>query len=73
MEDRTDQPSSMTQQEQSALWRLRSKWLGIYHVAFVDDVWRAKRYHDVTKVLTADTASELGEKIGQDYASAMLP
>jgi len=63
----------MTEQEQSALWRLRSKWLGTYHVALVDDVWRAKRYGDVTHVLTADTAEELGDKIKADYASVMLP
>jgi hypothetical protein len=73
MQDRTDRPASMTQQEQSGLWQLRSRWLGIYHVALIDGVWRAKRYHDVTKVLTADSAGELGELIGQDYASAMLP
>ena len=63
MQDR----SGMTEQEQSALWRLRSKWLGIYHVALVDDVWRAKRYNDVTRVLTADSADELGEAIKADY------
>jgi hypothetical protein len=63
----------MTEQEQRDLWQLRSRWLGIYHVAFVDDVWRAKRYHDVTKVLTADSADELGYKIKADYASVVLP
>jgi hypothetical protein len=60
----------MTEQEMSGLWRLRTKWLGVYHIALADDVWRAKRYHDVTVVLTADTAEELGQQISTDYATA---
>jgi hypothetical protein len=57
----------MTEQEQRALWQLRSRWLGTYHVAFVDDVWRAKRFGEVTHVITADSADELGEQIKRDY------
>jgi hypothetical protein len=57
----------MTEQERQALWQLRSRWLGIYHVALVDDVWRAKRYNDVTRVLTADSADELSNAIKGDY------
>ena len=67
------QQQPLTEQEQRDLWRLRSRWLGIYHVAFVDDVWRAKRYSDVTKVITADTADELGEAIERDYAAMVTP
>ncbi len=63
MQDRSDP----TEQEQSDLWQLRSRWLGIYHIAFVDDVWRAKRYSQVTRVLTADSADELGDAIKADY------
>jgi hypothetical protein len=37
---------------------------------FRDDVWRAKRHHDVTTVITADTAEELGQQIQADYATA---
>jgi hypothetical protein len=57
----------MSEQEQRDIWQLRSRWLGVYHVALVDDVWRAKRYNDVTKVITADTAGELGDAIQRDY------
>jgi hypothetical protein len=60
----------VTEQEMSDLWRLRTKWLGVYHVALVDDVWRAKRHHDVTTVITADTAEDLGQQIQADYATA---
>ncbi len=63
----------MTEQEQSDLWRLRTRWLGTYHVALVDDVWRAKRHHNVTHVITADSAEELAGKIMADYDAAMLP
>ncbi len=62
-----DRSGGMTEQEQSALRRLRSKWLGVYHVALVDAVWRAKRYHQVTHVITADSADELGEALKRDY------
>ena len=58
----------MTEQEQTELWTLRTKWTGAYHIALVDDVWRAKRYRGVTHVLTADTADELGQQISADYA-----
>jgi hypothetical protein len=60
----------VTEQEMNELWRLRTKWLGVYHIALVDDVWRAKRYHDVTSVLTADTAEELGQQISTDCPTA---
>ena len=61
------QQPTLTEQEQRDLWQLRSRWLGIYHVALVDEVWRAKRYGDVRGVLTADSAEELGEAIKADY------
>jgi hypothetical protein len=60
----------VTEQEQVELWRLRTKWLGVYHVALVDDIWRAKRYRDVTRVLTADTAAELDGQIQADHAGS---
>jgi hypothetical protein len=63
----------MSEQEQQALWRLRSRWLGIYHVALVDDIWRAKRYNQVTHVITADSADELGDMIKADYDAVMRP
>jgi hypothetical protein len=59
----------MTEQEQQELWKLRTRWLGVYHVALVDEVWRAKRYHNVTRELTADSAKELDGQIRDDYAS----
>jgi hypothetical protein len=59
----------MTEQEKSDLWRLRTQRLGVYHVALVDDVWRAKRYNQVTHILTADTADELADKVQSDYES----
>jgi len=58
----------MTEQENAELWRLRMRWLGIYHVAMADGVWCAKRYHDVTHVLTANTVGGLAEQIQHDYA-----
>ena len=64
---------SMTEQEPSALRQLRSTWLGVYHVALNDDVWRAKRYHQVTHVLTADSADELGDAIKRDYDAMVTP
>ncbi len=64
----------MTSEESSDLARMRTRWLGVYHVALIDGVWRAKRYHDVTTVLTADTAAELGELMTADYETlARLP
>jgi len=62
----------MTEQEQSQLWELRTRWLGIYNIALTDDVWSARRYHDPIKLLTADTAAELAEQIQADYARAAL-
>ncbi len=59
----------MTQDEQSGIWRLRTKWLGSYHIALIDDVWRAKRFHNVTVVLTGDSAEELDRRIQDDYAT----
>jgi hypothetical protein len=58
----------MTEQEYAELWRLRMRWLGIYHVALAEGVWRAKRYHDVTHILTANTLAGLAEQIQHDYA-----
>ena len=37
-------------------------------VAMADGVWCAKRYHDVTHVLTANTVAGLAEQIQHDYA-----
>jgi hypothetical protein len=71
--DTSCQQPTLTEQERQALWQLRSRWLGIYHVALVDDVWRAKRYQDVTHVLTADSADELGDTIKRDYDAVTLP
>ncbi len=62
----------MTEQEQAELWSLRTKWLGVYYVALTDDVWNARRYHDPTTILTADTAAELDGEIQDDYARAAL-
>jgi hypothetical protein len=58
----------VTEQDNAELWRLRMRWLGTYHVALADGVWRAKRYHDVTHVLTASTLAGLAEQIQNDYA-----
>jgi hypothetical protein len=56
----------MTEQEQAELWRLRTKWLGVYHVAFADGVWHAKRYQDVT-ILSAHTPGELDGQMQADH------
>ena len=63
----------MSEQEQRDLRLLRSRWLGVYHIALVDDVWRAKRYHNVSHVITADSADELADAITADYDQAMRP
>ena len=55
-------------EEHAELWKLRTRWLGVYHVALVHGVWRAERYHDVTHVLTANTVAGLAEQIQRDYA-----
>jgi hypothetical protein len=36
-------------------------------------VWRAKRFNDVTVVITADTAEELAGLIDADYAAWTSP
>jgi hypothetical protein len=71
--DTSCQQPSLTEQEQRDLWQLRSRWLGVYHVALVDDVWRAKRYNDITKVITAGSADELADAIKRDYDSVVRP
>ena len=58
----------MTEQEYAELWQLRTRWLGVYHVALVHGVWRAKRYHYVADVLTANSVAKLAEQIQRDYA-----
>jgi len=58
----------MTEEEYTELWQLRTRWLGVYHVALVHGVWRAKRYHDVADGLTAATVAKLAEQIRHDYA-----
>ena len=58
----------MTEQEYAELWRLRMRWLGIYHVALAEGVWCAKRYHHMTHVLTANTLAGLAQQIEHDYA-----
>ena len=62
----------MTEQERAELWRLRMRWLGVYYVAVAGGVWHAKRYHDVTNVITAGTAAKLGEQIRHDYAALAM-
>jgi hypothetical protein len=71
--DRGCQQPTLTEQERQALWQLRARWLALYRVAFVDQVWRANPYNDATRVLTADAAAELGDRIEADYASVILP
>lgn len=58
----------MTEQEYAELWHLRARWLGVYHVALINGVWCAKRYHDVADGVTASTAAKLAEQIRHDYA-----
>jgi hypothetical protein len=67
------QQPTLVEQEQRDLRRLRARWLGVCHVALVDDVWRAKRYHNVTHVITADTADELGDAIKRDDDAVTRP
>jgi hypothetical protein len=63
------EPAAMTKEESAALAELRAMWQGVYHVAFIDGVWRAKRFNDVTVVITADSAEELNGLSESDYAS----
>jgi hypothetical protein len=65
--------AAMTKEEAAALAGLRAMWRYAYHVAFIDGVWRAKRFNDVTVVITADTAEELAGLIESDYASWTSP
>jgi hypothetical protein len=58
----------MIDQEYAELWRLRTRWLGVYHVALVHGVWSARRFRDVTRVLTANSVAKLAEQIQHDYA-----
>jgi hypothetical protein len=63
----------MTEEEAASLAELRAMWRNAYHVAFIDEVWRAKRFNDVTVVITADTAEELAGLIDADYAAWTFP
>jgi hypothetical protein len=65
--------AAMTKEEAAALTELRAMWRNAYHVAFIDGVWRAKRFNDVTVVITADTAEELKAMIDADSAAWMSP
>jgi len=65
--------AAMTKEESSALSELRAIWRNAYHVAFIDGVWRAKRFNDVTVIITADTAEELAGLIASDYAAWTSP
>jgi hypothetical protein len=67
------EPAAMTSEEAAALAELRATRQGAYHVAFIDGLWRAKRYNDVTVVITADTAEELTVMISADYAAWTSP
>ena len=62
----------VTERKQSELCRLRTKWLGVYYIALADDVWNARRYHDLTTILTAHTAAGLEGEIQAGYARAAL-
>ena len=64
--------AAMTEQQQSDLWRLRIRWVGIYNLVYADDQWRARRYALTAGWITADTAEELGQKIQADYAKFTL-
>jgi hypothetical protein len=65
--------AAMTKEEAAALDDLRRIWRGAYHVAFIDGIWRAKRYNDVTVVITAETAEELKAMIDADTAAWRSP
>jgi hypothetical protein len=65
--------AAMTKEEAAALAELRVMWQGVYHVAFIDGVWRAKRFNDVTVVITADSAEDLAGLTESDYASWTPP
>ena len=58
-----DRSGGMSQEEQRDLWQLRTRWLNVFHIALVDGLWRAKRYNQVTHVITADSADELSDKL----------
>jgi hypothetical protein len=62
----------MTDEDKRDLWMIRSYWLGLYAVALSDGAWIAVRDADVTRVLTAGSASGLDELINLDYAEAVL-
>jgi hypothetical protein len=65
--------AAMTEEEAAVLAELWAMWRNAYHVAFIDGVWRAKRFNDVTVVITADTAEELAGLIDADYAAWTSP
>ncbi len=67
-EDGSEIPGGCVTEEYAELWRLRARWLGVYHVALVHGVWHATRYRDAAHVLTASTVAELAERIQHDYA-----
>jgi hypothetical protein len=67
------QPAAMTEEESAALAELRAMWRNAYHVAFIDGVWRAKRFDDVTTIITAERADELANLIDGDYAAWTSP
>jgi hypothetical protein len=59
----------LDQAEQSALWELRTRWLGSYLIRLANNTWSAQRHSDPATVVTADSPEELEDAIRQDYAT----
>lgn len=57
----------MTSEDASALFHLRCLWQGAYAISLTDGIWVASRHDNPTRVLTADTASELRWLLRADY------
>jgi hypothetical protein len=61
----------MNSAEATSLFRLRCVWQDTYSIGLADGVWYANRLRDPTKVLTADTAEELGGLLQGDYGVSL--
>jgi hypothetical protein len=58
----------LSEEDQSSLLDLAWHWESAYSFSVIEGVWQAVPAADTAAVLTAATASELREKVRQDYS-----
>jgi hypothetical protein len=64
--------TKLTEEQQADLWRMRAKWVGIYSLIVIDEMWQARRYAQHAQWLTANSPQELEPLIQADYQAATV-